>query len=641
MQSKPGMDHYLSTTRKPVTQTEPNTCRLWQHPLFHAALIVIVGILVYCNTITSPFIFDDYPYLAHNPVIKNFDLVTDSSRIVKLGINADIKHNILMRPVAYITFALNYSLHGLDVRGYHVANLLIHCSNALLVYLLVFLLLQPTSAGLRDENLTCGSDSRLLPIFCALLFTCHPIETQAVTYIIQRFTSLVALFCLSSLVLYIYGRLCTKTIARIVCYTLSILAAVLAMKTKENAFTFPLVIVLCEFIFFSGSPIRRIARLTPFLLTMAILPINLMELSTLSKPSDSDAIVDTINLVNFRNVSSWDYLMTQFGVISTYLRLLILPINQNFDYDYQLQKNFFSSAVLAPLTLLLLIPGAGIHLLRLARNCHSSDRNLYKIIAFGCFWFFITLAVESSIVPIDDLIFEHRVYLPSAGFFMSVMAGITLAHDRLTGRSLYTSKTALALFFIVILCLSLATVARNRVWGDKITFWSDVTAKSPNKSRGHKYLGVALFERGRKTAGIEEFRTAIRLNPGNVHSHIMLGKALLAQGVLAEAARELLIATGIDPYNPLAKVVLGEIYEGMKDPSKAKEAYLAAIKISPSYAIAHIRLGELYAEEGQFEAAIKTYETAMRLYPDLATKNKLIELNRQVREKSVGSGLEK
>lgn len=628
MENEPGGDSSLADTRQPPiwSESSPGLCH---HPLFHAVLIIIAGLAVYANTINSPFIFDDYPYLVHNPVIRKLASFSDNSRILDLGINADVKHNIILRPVTYLTFAQNYALHGLDVRGYHVTNLIIHCANALVFYLLVTLLLRTDVITERTREFRPGANSCLLPLFCAMLFVSHPLQTQAVTYIIQRFTSLAALFCLGSLVLYIYGRLSTNSPTRYACYVLSFIAAILAMKTKENAFTFPLVIVLCEFIFFTASYKKRIVLLSPFLLTMAVVPLKLMELSSLGKPTDTETIVDSIHLVNFRAVSSLDYLMTQFGVIATYLRLLVLPINQNFDYDYPLQKNLLSSDVLLPLTLLLLIIAAGTYALKRSKHCDSTDKSLYRLAGFGCFWFFITLAVESSIIPIDDLIFEHRVYLPSAGFFMSGVSGVTVAYRRLRGRTIYNSRPAIVTACLVIICLSAASIARNRVWNNRIGFWSDAASKSPNKSRVHRQLGQALFDSGRKTAGTEEFRAAVRLSPRNVHSRVILGKALLVQGRFDEAAEELLTAVRLDPSNSVARVVLGEIYEEMGRLKDAKEAYLTAIRISPSFAIAHIRLGEVHDHEGNIEDAIREYEIALKQFPDESTKNRLAELKRQ------------
>ncbi|ABQ25522.1 tetratricopeptide repeat protein [Geotalea uraniireducens] len=626
----PGKNKIHREKRSSSPETENDDISLWHEPFVHVVFIIAAGFFVYFNTVTTPFLFDDYLYLVNNPAIKDFSYFADTDRILNLGINPDIKNNFILRPVSYFTFALNYALHGLDVRGYHVANLIIHIGNALLVYLLLSLSLQ-TPAMAADEQEKSDSPAvklRYLPLFCALLFACHPLQTQAVTYIIQRFTPLVTLFYLGSLVLYVKGRLGATTTARTACYVISVIAAILAMKTKENAFTLPVIITLFEFIFFYGSIGKRIARLVPFLLTMAIIPVDLMELSSLAKPDESDAIIDSINLVNFRSVSPWDYLMTQFGVITTYLRLLVMPIGQNFDYDYPLQKNFFSSAVLMPLGFLLLILGTGIYVLYRSRDRRLPERHLFKIIAFGICWFFITLSVESSIIPIDDLIFEHRAYLPSIGFFMSIIAGIASLYSHRTGKSFFASKVALRTLSAVILCLSAAGMARNTIWADSVTFWSDVARKSPKKSRVHTNLGIALFEQGKTGAGIEEFRTAIRLKPSDTNARINLGKSLLIQKMYDEAASELLTAARLNPHDPVPHVFLGLVYEGKGELSNARWAYLAAIKISPASPDAHIRLGELYAKEEKIQDAKREYEAALRLYPDEIIRKKIVELNR-------------
>jgi tetratricopeptide (TPR) repeat protein len=631
--SEKNKTHLKKRSTPPQTENEDTT--LWHDPLVHILLIIAAGFFVYFNTVTAPFLFDDYPYLVNNPAIKDFSYFADTNRILNLGINADIKNNFILRPVSYFSFALNYALHGLDVRGYHVANLIIHIGNALLVYLLLSLLLQ-TPAMAADEQEKSDSPAvklRYLPFFCALLFICHPLETQAVTYIIQRFTPLVTLFYLGSLVLYVYGRLGATTTTRTACYVFSVIFAMLAMKTKENAFTLPVIITLFEFIFFYGSIGKRIARLVPFLLTMAIIPINLMELSSLAKPGESDAIIDSINLVNFRSVSPWDYLMTQFGVIATYLRLLIMPIGQNFDYDYPLQRNFFRSAVLMPLGLLLLILGTGMYVLYRSRNSCLPERHLYKIIAFGIFWFFITLSVESSIIPIDDLIFEHRAYLPSIGFFMSIIAGITSVYSHGTGKSFFSSKVALSTLGAVILCFSAASIARNTIWADSVIFWGDVARKSPKKPRVHNNLGIALSEQGKLEEGIEEFRTALQLDLKGLNPRINLSKTLLIQKKYDEAERELMTAARLNPRNPLPHIILGQVYEGKGELSKARWAYLAAIKISPAYPEAHTRLGEIYAKEEKIQDAIKEYETALQLYPNEIIRIKILELNRMLGKK--------
>ncbi len=602
---------------------------LWHDPFVHVVLIIATAFFVYFNTVTIPFMFDDFTYLVNNPAIKDFSYFRDSNLILKLGINEDVKNNFILRPLSYFSFAINYALHGLDVRGYHIVNLLIHIVNSLLVYTLLLLALK-TPAMVADEQQQ-QSDSpaekwRYLPLFCALLFVCHPLQTQAVNYIIQRFTPLVAMFYLGSLVLYLAGRLST-TKHRTTCYVLSVIVAILAMKTKENAFTLPIIIALFEFIYFTGSIVGRIVKLVPFLLTMAIIPFDIITLASQAQPDDTDTIIDAINLVNFRGVFPLDYLMTQFGVITTYLRLLVVPIGQNIDYDYPLQKIFISPAVLLPLGLLLLLLGAGIYALYRSKDRHLRDHNLCKIIAFGIFWFFITLAVESSIIPIDDLIFEHRAYLPSIGIFMSLLAAIALAYGRLFGESFFASKAALRTLGAVILCLSVTSIMRNSTWTDEVAFWSDAASKSPNKSRVHTSLGIALLEKGKTIEGIEEFRTALKLNAKKPTPRINLGKALLSIKRYEEAATELQTAARLYPNSPLPHLVLGQVHESKGDLTNAKWAYLAAIKLSPALPEAHIRLGELYAKEKKIREALIEYEVARQLYPDENVIKRIAELS--------------
>lgn len=603
---------------------------LQHNPLMHLVFIIAVGLVVYCNTLSAPFIFDDYPYLVNNPVIRDFSYFTDSSRILGFGFNADVVYNFVLRPVAYFTFALNYALHGLAVQGYHLVNLTIHIANALLVYALLSLLLKtPVMVADTHAGVEPAVKLRYLPLFCALLFACHPLQTQAVTYIIQRFTPLVTLFCLGSLVMYLQSRLSATTAARTAWYVFSVIIAIIAMGTKENAFTLPVLVALFELLFFYGSTGRRIAGLVPFLLTMAIIPYNLMELSSLAKPEESGAITGSMDLVNFSGVSRWHYLITQFGVITTYLRLLVLPIGQNFDYDYPLRTELFSIAALLPLALLLLILGTGIYCLYRSGDTVLPERALYRITGLGIAWFFITLSVESSIIPIDDLIFEHRTYLPSIGFFMSILAGFAAAHDRRTGKSFFTAGITLWIAAFIIPCLSAASIARNTIWSDKVAFWSDVAAKSPGKARVHDHLGIALCEAGKTEAGIEEFRTAIRLDPKQITPRLNLGKALLLQERHDEAAGELLTAVRLKPDIPLSHVFLGQAYEGKGDLSSARREYITAIKYSPNFPDAHTRLGEIHAREGNIREAIKELEITLQIQPDENIRNRILELRKE------------
>jgi hypothetical protein len=259
----------IETDRK-TPGCENRMWRFLRKPIFHILLIIAVGLIAYSNTFDVPFHFDDYYSIVQNPVIKN---------LANFFLNTGGYEYNPRRFLGYLTFALNYSIGGLDVTGYHVVNLAIHIVNAILVYYLLILTFQTPalrSASIRER-------SSFIAVLSALFFISHPIQTQAVTYIAQRYASLATLFYLLSIAMYIQSRLIhaeeitgslkSKRIFRLaVYYFLSIISAVLAMKTKEIAFTLPIIIALYEFMFFEGRLKRRVLYLIPVFLQYSLFP---------------------------------------------------------------------------------------------------------------------------------------------------------------------------------------------------------------------------------------------------------------------------------------------------------------------------------------------------------------------------------
>ncbi|MBI4824287.1 MAG: hypothetical protein HY805_08690 [Nitrospirae bacterium] len=327
------------------------------------------------------------------------------------------------------------------------------------MYFLVVLTFRTPFLSLRGT----GSRSNLIALFSSLLFVSHPIQTEAVTYIFQRLASLCAFFYLLSLVFYIKWRLGVKekspspVIARgdspeaisgiatpsarndrgeidkkiitaLLLYLGSLLSAILAMKTKENAFTLPVVIMLYEFFFFKGSLGKRILYLIPFLLTMLIIPFSLIGID---KPVGE--IISGVEPATrgYGEISRQDYLFTQFRVITTYIRLLFLPINQNIGYDYPVYHSFFEVQVFLSFLFLLSIFGFAVYL-----YVRSKSSPISRLIAFGVFWFFITLSVESSIIPLPMWINEYRVYLPSVGALVAVTSSIFILVEKIKNRNI-------------------------------------------------------------------------------------------------------------------------------------------------------------------------------------------------------------
>ena len=521
--------------------------------------------------------------------------------------------------VGFLTFALNYKMHGLDVAGYHIFNLVIHLLNALLVYWLIILTFRTpyASAYLQKDVLKTSDPYRWIPLFTALLFVSHPVQTQAVTYIVQRFASLSTLFYLVSLVMYIKARGSDSSKkARYAFYAASIISAVLAMRTKEIAFTLPVMVVLYEFMFFRGDIKKRMLYLLPLLLTMFIIPLSMMLAQGGS--TGASGIDELTKIAGSADVSRWDYLNTQFRVIVTYIRLLFFPINQNLDYDYPIYRTFFTPPVFLSFLFLLGVFCWGIYLLYRSYKSDQANRCWYRLIAFGIFWFFVTLSVESSIIPIVDVIFEHRLYLPSVGFFMAIMSGIVFIYVKLANRTKVVAKVFIPVMILVVISLSLTAYARNMIWSDEVTLWEDVVKKSPYKARPHYNLGGAYEEQGRLDDAVREYQTAINLKPDYALAHYNLGVVYQKQGRLDDAVREYQTAIKLKPDYAEAHNNLGVAYQKQGRLDDAIKEYQTAIKLKPDYADAHNNLGVAYQKQGRLDDAVKEYQTAIKLKPDYA-----------------------
>jgi tetratricopeptide (TPR) repeat protein len=561
-----------------------------------------------------PFQYDDKPVIVNNPIVKDLNYFIEPSKASDFKGHFEYK-KFRNRYIGYLTFALNYKFHGLDVTGYHIVNLLIHIINSLIVYFFLFLTFQTPymrKSRVRDY-------AGYISFFSALLFAVHPIQTEAVTYIWQRVTALTAMFYLLSLTAYIKARIGShKTELHVkesgrwtrkqgFYYVTAVIFAVLAMKTKEIAFTLPITIALYEIIFLEGSLRKRVLYLAPLFLTMILIPISHIDLD---KPIDefmgsvSEATRDKSEL------SRLDYLLTEYRVIITYLRLVFVPVNQNLGYDYPLYSSFFDHRVFLSFLFLLLIFGLGIFLLCRYRKKVAHTR----LIAFGIFWFFITLSVESSIIPIRGVIFEYRMYLPSIGIFASVVTIIFSGASKIKERWKMTVVTTVLFLFIVSVLLSMTTYARNKVWKSEISLWSDVVSKSPESIDARYSLGNAYRDAGFYHKAITEYKIVADKSPDNgIYNN--LGLAYQATGLINKAVEYYTLATEVNPEDALAYSNIAYIHFSSGQYDKAIDLYKLAIKINPNIFGIHANLGSVYWSNNLLDEAIKEYETAIRLSP--------------------------
>jgi len=580
-------------------------------------LIALAGFLAYSNTFRVPFQFDDDAYVVNNPAIRSFGYIFAPTAVDALtersptSLPPALRYAFMTRTVGYASLAANFRLHGLNVAGYHVFNLLIHILNGMLVFLVV-------QSTLKTEWFAspAGEDPawprELIPIASSLLFVCHPIQTQAVTYISQRFASLASCFYLLSLLSYILARLESTGRMRPAAYAASLLSAVAAMLTKEFAFTLPFVIAFHEMAFCRGTVRERIRRLAPFALALLVIPT--LVFFQQADVSALDSTMRAITAADETHISRTDYLLSQGRVVLLYLRLLFLPVGQNVDHDVPVPRSLFEMPVFLSFLLLLALFSAGVLLLIFAGKKREYPE--LRLISFGILWFFITLSVESSVIPLGELAAEYRMYLPSIGVIVSVVSLASLASRRFGNIKALRPAALYGFFAAVVLLLSAATYHRNTVWGSEISLWEDAARKSPRKIRPHQNLGTYYLLKGRLEDARRELSIALTLDPDNPELHNNLGLVYKKRGEYDHAMREFVTVLKLNPGDPMAHYNLGNLFLAQGNLPEAIREYRIALERVPDYDEAHHNLGIAYEKNGQPAEAIREFREAVRLNPE-------------------------
>lgn len=533
--------------------------RLKTYPWLVFFIFLLWGFLIYSNSFGVSFHFDDLPNIIENPYIKDFSNFWNLKPT---------------RYVGYFTFALNHYFGGWNVFGYHAVNFSIHILNAFFVYQWALLLFQTP----KLENFP---EDRVVPVALttAVLFLVHPVQTQAVTYIVQRLASLMTLFYLGALIGYLQWRLGEeRREKKNFWYALALICTLLAMKTKENSFTILGTLMLLEMVCFEGMNKKRLRKLAPFFFCLAVIPISLW------------AAKLTQGQFGYRDVthiSVTDYLFTQFPVLMTYLRLIFWPAGQNLDYDYPIYHNFLDPTVFVSFLCVAALVAWGL------RGCFSKrfqgeEKLGQRLLAFGVVWFFWTLSIESSFVPVGDVIFEHRLYLPAIGLFFGLMSFLFYEFTTVS-----SSVWRLGLVGIAALVLSFAAHERNKVWKDEVSLWEDIASKSPNKGRVRLNLGAAYDHVGRLEEAMKEYEVALNLDPKNVEVYNNLGTIYGREGHLDEAMKQFELALKIQPDHYGTHYNLGLAYKGLGMKEKAIAEMETVLKIKPDFDLARETLETL------------------------------------------------
>ena len=548
-------------------------------PVGLAVIIVCAGLLAYANSMSGVFLFDDTPNIERNEHIR------------QLWPSVYLSHPG-PRSLGMYTFAINYAIHGLDVWGYHVVNLAIHLSSGLLLFGVV-------RRTLRRDNLASryGEAADGIAFAVALLWVVHPLQTQAVTYIVQRLESLMGLCYLGTLYCFIRAIDSRRSWPW---YAASVLCVGLGAGVKEVIVTAPIVMVWYDRAFVSTSWRRLMHRRWGYYLAyiLAAFPF-VPRLVRWAFFASSGSMVG----VGSEAPGMWEYLRSQPGVLLHYLRLCVWPTGQSLDYEWPVANGFWQIAGPG-----LLILG----LLGLTTWCIFR----HKEWSFLGGWFFLILAPTSSVVPFIDLAYEHRMYLPSIAV---VTALVVSCHEALTALENRQKDWRIRALYPIALLTAAAilgglTYSRNRLYHSEAAIWQDTVEKAPGNWRAHFNLSTSLAQddHARREAHL---RRSLDLAPDWSPAWTNLGILLKDTGRFRQSLECFDRAAELTPDDPDVYANAGPTWVLLGERERAVECYKKALSLAPNHALANGNLGSTLAEQGQYSEAVPLLAKAVKAAP--------------------------
>lgn len=568
--------------------TAPATSPVWLRPAPVILLLAGLIILVYLNSLSNEFVFDDLGLIAKRQSIRNLWNIP-----TLLGFHG----NAAYRPLRTVSHALDYSLFGLNPAGYRTVNIALHIFNSALVFSLFRTLLGNSRPAL----------------LAAVLFAVHPVQTESVAYISGRRDLLFSLFYLLGVIWYIRYRETDQP------RYLALAGAgyLLSLLSKEMGITLPILCV-CYDIIRSMPAGNAAGPATSWRLMAEGVRTALRRNSRLYAAGAGGLLLLVVYYVFIANPSQqremyggglWPTVLTSARIFAHYLKLLVFPLTLNADYSFNafpISHSLFEARVILAV---IVLGGTWWGIYRLL----SPDRWA----AFGGLWFFITLLPVSQIIPHHEIVAEHYLYLPSAGVFL--MGGALL--ERMLTRQ--RQQTAIvAAFAVLVVVLGIRTAVRNRDWQDSETLWTKTIRTAPGSARAHTNVGEIALRKGRFQEAYQEFRTALEIKPDDAVNHDNLAVVLLRHGQLDEAEQHLRASLEIWPDYPKAHVNLGLIHlnrRQLDDAAREFEIALSSKRITPGFRAEILtNRGIVAALQGKLDEAEQRFADAVRIAPDSA-----------------------
>jgi len=551
-------------------------------PRWAAGLIVAVGLATYANSFSGPFVFDDGMSILGNPTILHLTRWHDVFR--PPSVNAA---TVGGRPLLNFSLALNHAVSGTAVWSYHALNLIIH----ILAALTLFGLIRTTLRSWRPSSGRSWSEAELLraALAVALVWLVHPLQTEAVTYVIQRAESLMGLFYL--LTLYAFAR-ATVPGGRAGWLAVSWIVCLAGMVTKEVMVSAPVIVFLYDRAFVGGSVRAAWQRRWRYYLALALtwLPLAWLVIQTGGNRGGSTGVGTGVSWLH--------YVASQFPALVHYLRLVVWPRPLIFYYPVYWPSWGEAAPAIAAVTLLA------------AGTAYALGRN--RALGFLAIWFFAVLAPTSLVPGAYQAAAEHRMYLALA----PVVAAVVLALLQIGGSRPWLGRLVCGGLAAATAVLALSTRARNQDYRSELSIWAATAKNSPDNMLAQCGVGIAYAKMGQPAAAEAQFEKILRRFPTYPYALVDLGNLRRAQGRRTEAIADYQRALEEKPDWPEAMVDLANVLIEEGRVSEAVALSERAVQDWPLYAEAYVSLGLGLAQAGDRAGAIRSLRRARELKPD-------------------------
>ena len=569
--------------------------------VFAFVTLFIIIFTIYSNTFHASWHFDDEPNIKDNTKIHLKEISWQN--IKKSFFSLQLEPEQLYRPAACLSFALNYYFGKDNVLGYHIVNISIHFLTAIFLFFFIYHTLNVPLLKVKY-----GTNSYFIALLSAALWAVNPIQTQAVTFIVQRMASMAGMFYIISMYLYLKGRTSTQNHVKIILFVLCTISAILAFASKENAIMIPLSLFLYDFFLVQGISKETMKKNIKILVTGAII---ILGLGIIYFVFSEASVSSYFSLYVKRPFTLWERLLTQPRIIIFYISLIFYPMSNRLSlaHDINVSKSLFDP--FTTILSILLIIGIVIGAISISKR--------KPLICFSILFFFLNHIIESSILPLE-LIFEHRNYIPTMLFFVPIAIGSINAISYFSYKRSMQVIIALSIS-LVIVGEGHATFMRNFTWKNEESLWIDCIDKYPNLFRPHHNLGRYYGDQNNNEKAIELYEKALTLRATNTKTekaitHFNLGSIYFRRKEFEKAKDYYLKALEIDPccqgaHNNLAIILAAtnKNYEEVHNELKK------AIACEPASMKAHSNIGILLVKMGRIDEGIGEIKKALKIDP--------------------------